>query len=82
MATTSEYLVGVTIGEGRFGRVVHARHKASGNDVAIKVFDRHSMGRQPQLLQSVWTERRLLQEFHSCPFIVNLWGAFCDDNCV
>ena len=82
MATTKDYLVGVTIGEGSFGRVVHARHKATGNEVAIKVFDRHSIGKQPKLLQSIWTERRLLQEFQSSPYVVNLWGAFCDESCV
>ena len=82
MATTKDYLVGVTIGEGSFGRVVHARHKASGNDVAIKVFDRHSISKQPRLLQSVWAERRLLHELQACPFVVNLWGAFCDESCV
>lgn len=81
-ASTKDFYVGVTIGEGTFGRVVHARHKASGKDVAIKVSDKACLQKRPELMQSVWTERSLLQEFQSCPSVVNLWGAFHDDHCV
>lgn len=79
---TKDYLVGVTIGEGSFGRVVHARHKVSGKDVAIKVFDKASLRKQPQRLPSIWNERTLLLEFQSCPYVVNLWAAFVDQECI
>lgn len=85
MATTvptKDYFVGVTIGEGSFGRVVHARHKVSGKDVAIKVFEKIQLAKRPDLMLSILNERYLLQEFRSSPFVVSLWGAFCDDDCV
>ena len=79
---TKEYFVGVTIGEGRFGRVVHARHKISKKMFAIKVFEKVRLHNEPRLMLAIWNERSLLMEFQSCPSIVNLWGAFHDSQCL
>jgi serine/threonine protein kinase len=43
MATTSEYWVGATIGEGSYGKVVYARHKSTEKNVAIKVVTKLSL---------------------------------------
>ena len=81
---TSDYLVGVTIGEGRFGRVVHARHKHTQYDVAIKVVDKASVRKYPWLGTSLWAEQQILQDvaLQESPWIVNLWAAFHDTECV
>ena len=81
---TSDYLVGVTIGEGRFGRVVHARHKHTKRDVAIKVVDKASIKKYPSLGASLWAEQQLLQDaaLQESSRIVNLWAAFHDTECV
>ena len=81
---TSDYLVGVTIGEGRFGHVVHAHHKHTKRDVAIKVVDKDSVYKYPWLGASLWAEQQLLQDaaLQESSWIVNLWAAFHDTECV
>ena len=81
---TKDYLVGTAIGEGSFGRVVHARHKTSGKDVAIKVVDKASLRKHPSWMAAVWNEQRLLQlpALAASSWVVNLWAAFHDTECV
>lgn len=81
MASPSDYLVGVTIGEGSYGRVVHARHKVSNRDVAIKVIDKLSIKKQPHLFHSAWTERTLLSRWDS-EYVIKLWASFHDSECL
>jgi serine/threonine protein kinase len=80
--TCADYFVGEVIGEGAFGRVLHCQHKESENSVAIKVFDKHSLVRRPNLRELVLTEQRMLRELKDCPYVVNLWASFHDTHCV
>ena len=79
-------MVGVVIGEGSFGRVVHARHKLSQVEVAIKVFDKQTMATKrwngQQLLSSIFSERALLLDLKECSCTVDLLSAFHDDHCI
>lgn len=63
MASTSEYMLSGPIGEGSFGVVVHARHKSTGLDVAIKCIDKASLvkGSQQQAVAQVVQEQKLLK---------------------
>jgi serine/threonine protein kinase len=62
MATTADYWVsGATIGSGAFGVVVHARHKTTGLDVAIKCLDKHSLAKYPHQALLVVQEQQLLK---------------------
>jgi hypothetical protein len=76
--TTADYWVGETIGEGSFGRVVHAQHKGSNQPVAIKVYDKTSVQKLAGRMESIWTERTLLQLLRASPWVVSLWSAFID----
>lgn len=83
--TTADYWVGPTIGEGAFGKVVHARHKATGRDVAIKVVTKQAIQKDKRLLDSVWNERRLLTcstKLKSSNFVISLWASFHDSECL
>jgi 3-phosphoinositide dependent protein kinase-1 len=82
MATPGEYTVGVTIGEGAYGHVIHGKHKQSGRDVAIKVIEKVSVSRKPYVMDCIWTEQKLLQEFKSSECVVNLWASFHDSECL
>jgi serine/threonine protein kinase len=81
MSSTSEYLVGPTIGEGGFAHVVYAKHKKSGKRVAIKVMEQITLKRRPEIMQMVLTERAVLKQLDSS-YIVNLWASFYDSQCV
>jgi serine/threonine protein kinase len=82
MSSTGEYEVGVTIGEGAFGLVVHARHKASGQDVAIKLVEKVVLKKRPHVMNSIWKEQVLLRKMKDSNLVVNLWAAFHDSECV
>lgn len=75
-------MVGPTIGQGSFGHVMYARHKATDREVAIKVMDQVSMKKQPALFQAVWLERNLLQQLRDSPWVVNLLASFYDSHAV
>lgn len=79
MSSTSEYLVGPTIGQGGFAHVVYAKHKKSGKRVAIKVMEQITLKRRPEIMQMVLTERAVLKQLDSS-HIVNLWAS-CKLNC-
>lgn len=81
--TTADYWVGPTIGEGAFGKVVHARHKATGRNVAIKVVTKQAIQKDKRLLDSVWKERRLLTtKLKSNNHVISLWASFHDSECL
>lgn len=80
-ATTADFLVGTTIGEGSYGRVIHATYKATGKDAAIKVITKMSIQKDPTLMDGVMRERRLLSELKS-EYVVSLWASFHDSECL
>jgi serine/threonine protein kinase len=61
MASTADYWVSGAIGSGAFGVVVHARHKTTGLDVAIKCLDKHSLAKYPHQALLVVQEQQLLK---------------------
>ena len=79
--TTSDYWVGVLIGEGAYSRVVHCKYKASNQDVALKILDKVTLQKHPSVMAGLWTERSLLQRFQS-EYVVNLWASFHDSQSV
>ena len=81
MATTGEYLVGTTIGEGAFSQVLHARHKVSERDVAIKVIAKVTLNKNPYILKRILREQNLLQQLKDSEYVVNLWASFHDSQC-
>jgi serine/threonine protein kinase len=82
MATTNDYMVGVTIGEGAFGRVVYAQHKKTHQEVAIKVANKFTLKKHPDKLQCILTERRVLEDLKHMDRVVNLWACFHDKECL
>jgi len=89
MSSAADYWVGPTIGEGAFGHVVYAVHKATERKVAIKVVEvstRAPSGRKRHEAQQktlmVLNERRVLTlpELKSSEWIVDLLAAFIDDS--
>jgi len=87
MSSAAEYWVGPTIGEGSFGHVVYAVHKATKRKVAIKVMEvpvtsvgHHRQSQLKQKTSMILNERKILSlpELKSSRWIVNLWAAFCD----
>ena len=81
MTTTSDYWVGATIGEGSYGKVVHARHKITNRNFAIKVMTKQSIQKNPALLSEIWKERELLKTLKS-DHVVSLWASFHDSECI
>jgi serine/threonine protein kinase len=83
MASTSEYWVGSSIGEGSFGVVVYARHKTTKLDVAVKCMDKSSLKhRSREQALAVVQEQKLLKRLKECPYTVNLYASFHDAECV
>lgn len=85
MATTAEYWVGDTLGEGSFGTVVYARHKTSKLDVAIKCIDKNSLKQSRHAAMSgrqVVQEQRILKLLKESEYIVKLYASFVDPECV
>jgi len=79
--STKDYLVGPTIDEGAFGKVLYAKYKATGKDVAIKVITKLSIKKEPQLLSCIYKEKRLLIELKSS-HIIPLLACFHDSECL
>jgi serine/threonine protein kinase len=61
------------LGTGAFGKVVLARHLATGNTFAIKVLDKKSMSEGDKI--NTWSERTVLNKV-AHPFIAHLEFAF------
>jgi 3-phosphoinositide dependent protein kinase-1 len=81
MESTLEYWVGSTIGEGSYGKVVYAIHKKTNKDVAIKVVLTRQMQTDPYFVKDIRKERDLLITLKS-EFVVPLWAAFYDSECI
>ena len=86
MPSEEDYWVGPTIGEGAFGHVVYAVHKATERKVAIKVMEvptregsHHRQNQQKQKTAIILNERRILSlpELKSSRWTIDLWAAFC-----
>lgn len=73
----SDYMVGVTIGEGAFGNVLFGVHKLSHTKVAIKVVLKLHVQHS-----SIIQEQRILSQCNDSPFIVKLYASFHDDQCL
>jgi len=91
MSSAAEYWVGPTIGEGAFGHVVYAVHKATEQKLAIKVVEvpttvhasretrQHYQNQHKQKTAMILNERRILSlpELKSSRWIIDLCAAFC-----
>eukprot|EP00751_Fragilariopsis_kerguelensis_P003907 CAMPEP_0170811308 /NCGR_PEP_ID=MMETSP0733-20121128/35183_1 /TAXON_ID=186038 /ORGANISM="Fragilariopsis kerguelensis, Strain L26-C5" /LENGTH=92 /DNA_ID=CAMNT_0011167445 /DNA_START=100 /DNA_END=375 /DNA_ORIENTATION=+ len=91
MSSAAEYWVGPTIGEGAFGHVVYAIHKATERKVAIKVMEvpttshaareqrNHHQHQLKQKTAMILNERKILSlpELKASRWVVDLWAAFC-----
>lgn len=81
-------MVGGTIGEGAFGKVLYGKHKATQREVAIKVVPKYSVVKYPHLLQSLMKERKILTRANNSnsnnnsSYIVSLWASFHDEQCL
>jgi serine/threonine protein kinase len=62
------------IGQGSFGKVVTARHKASGNIYAMKILDKKNIVDRGEINHTM-SERNILQRIRH-PFIMTLHFAF------
>ncbi|KAL7561103.1 hypothetical protein ACA910_009662 [Epithemia clementina (nom. ined.)] len=51
----------LVIGEGSFGRVWYGRHKPTNREIALKVVDKWSCRKQPELITSLLTEQAILK---------------------
>ena len=51
----------LVIGEGSFGRVWYGRHKPTNQEIALKVVDKCSCWKQPELITAIRTEQAILQ---------------------
>ena len=86
LPSEDDYWVGPTIGEGAFGHVVYAVHKATEQKVAIKVMEvpntkqgnLHRQLQQQQKTQMILNERRILNlpAIKSSRWTIDLWAAF------
>ncbi|XP_062208994.1 putative cyclin-dependent kinase F-2 [Phragmites australis] len=75
VGSTEEYEVTCRLGEGAFGAVVKARHRATGQTVAIKYLTKPDGGRVEQLLLQ---EARFLEACGGNPFVVGFHGLVRD----
>ncbi|GKZ00450.1 hypothetical protein MPSEU_000997600 [Mayamaea pseudoterrestris] len=80
--STSDFLVGPVIGQGSFGRVIYCKHKATNRKVAMKVFDKASLCKQPFLQEQVVQEQVILLKMKGLNHIVDLWASFHDQECL
>ena len=81
MSAPSEYFVGLLIGQGAYGCVLHGRLKSSGRDVAIKVMEKICIIRRQGLIDQVRLEQALLQKWNS-RHVVKLLASFHDSECL
>ena len=73
-----DYKVGTVIGNGAYARVIHVRHRETGDDFALKVINKKFLIAEKQAHSAI-REKRILQTlFH--PGIVKLYFTFQDEN--
>ena len=73
----TEYEMGKFLGEGAYGRVLLAKEKATGREVAIKEVDQETISRLGKN-KHIFREKNLLNEMDH-PFIINLLGTTMDE---
>lgn len=81
-SSPSSYMVGATVGEGAFGKVLYGKHKATQREVAIKVVPKYSVTKHPHLGPSLMKERQILTRANSNSSIISLWASFRDQECL
>ena len=75
-ASTEDFIVTTTLGEGSFGRVRLARHKESNTLWALKILKKKEVINH-NAIEHVFREKKILAAL-SHPFIVNMALAFHD----
>jgi cGMP-dependent protein kinase len=73
----ADFETGVMLGRGSFGRVMHAKHAASGGYYALKCMAKQALLEMGQL-EHVISEKKVLQAIHH-PGLVNMEGFFQDE---
>mmetsp|Transcript_16046 Transcript_16046/g.34984 ORF Transcript_16046/g.34984 Transcript_16046/m.34984 type:complete len:503 (-) Transcript_16046:1365-2873(-) len=73
---TSDFLFGITLGEGAYARVVHAKSKVSSDQFAVKIMEKVHIRRENKIKQ-VMKERQILTML-SHPFVVKFHFSFQD----
>ena len=66
------------LGKGAFGTVLLVKHVATGRLYAQKQFSKASLTIQKRLVEQTKTERVILENINSHPFVVKLYYAFQD----
>lgn len=56
----TEYQLGALLGQGNYAQVKQATHKATGMQVAIKIYDKFKLSANAQIKKSVQREIKLL----------------------
>jgi serine/threonine protein kinase len=75
-------MIGATVGEGSFGKVLYGKHKATQREVAIKVVPKYSVAKHPHLWPSLMKERKILTRANNNSSIASLWASFHDEECL
>jgi serine/threonine protein kinase len=81
MSKPADYLVGILIGEGAYGRVVHGQLKSTKKHVAVKVMDKVGI-RKRNILDRVKQEQVVLQQWNTSLHVVKLLASFHDEECL
>ena len=74
--TPSEFMFGVTLGEGSYARVVHAKLKLTAKEFAIKIMEKSHIAKENKV-QYVKMEKEILAKV-SHPFIIQMCFSFQD----
>ena len=78
--TLNDFELGAMLGRGSYGRVVHAKHRATGGFYALKCLSKIELVRNGQI-PHLMNEKAVLQAIHH-PGLVNLEGVFQDEQFV
>eukprot|EP01044_Picomonas_judraskeda_P011669 COSAG03_NODE_1609_length_3783_cov_163.901466_2_plen_657_part_00 len=75
-----DFLMGVTLGLGSFGRVRLAQYRATGKYYAIKMMNKAAVLQMKQL-DHIRSEKNILIQV-AYPFVVNMYGTFTDETTI
>ena len=64
------------IGKGSYGKVMLARHKATGQVYAVKAISKRELRKRPHEIQRIMAERNVLRANVNHPFLVGLRYSF------
>lgn len=88
IASASDFMVGMMIGEGSYGTIVYAKHKHSQMDVAVKVVEKVSLRKNYTTALRVKQEQMILkqlkqpQQYQQNHYVIDLLASFHDPECV